>query len=122
MVLLAGKEEMRAEGGTMLLEGLAIRYSLRMCKQFDLEVHQVESDNKNIIGKVNGHIEAEVYCDIVVEEVRKKMKDIGCSETIYIPRQANKVAHHIARGPVFIDIMHRPEHVALFLEKDVIDS
>lgn len=119
-IRLAGKNEMRAEGSTTLLEGLAMRYALQMISQYHISVEYVESDNLSLVESVLGHQKPEVYVDIITQDIRNLATSVDNPKFKYVQRQANKVAHHLARGPKLISINHVPDHVRSFVETDVI--
>lgn len=113
--------ELIREGSSTLLEELALRYALEMIRQYHMRVDQIECDNKVVVESINGSITPDIYCDIIVHDIRKLMTELGCSELRHIPRTANSVAHTIAHGPDFINIKRNPDHIKFVLANDVID-
>lgn len=119
-VELAGKCKICAAGSTHLLEGLGVRYGLQMARQYHHRVDSVECDNKEIVEGVNGGASLSPYSDIVVQDIKLLMSEVGCSVMNLVPHLANQVAHEIAHGPVCISIRKNPSHISEFICKDVI--
>lgn len=119
-VLLAGKTECRTTGGSTLMESLAIRYALRMILQYDLHADSVESDSKNCIEGLNGKIRPEVYCDLILQDIRELAAKVRCSSFVFVPRQGNWAAHYAAKGPDFISVKHAPSHLVKYPTSDVL--
>lgn len=117
-VSLAGKVSTRAEGDSTLLEGLAMRYAMKMAKQHKLTVKSVESDSKNLVEAVNGRQKPIRYCDTVISDILDLARDIGCMSFHYIPRQFNRSAHRAAQGVEFISIRYTPTHLLEILERE----
>lgn len=118
-IRLAGKESMRAEGDSTLLEGFAMRYAMHMAKQYGLTVKSVESDSKNLVEAITGRQKPVGYCDIIISDIVGLAHDIGCMSFEYIPRETNGIAHQAAQGVEFISIRHAPAHLLALLDYGV---
>lgn len=95
-VSIAAKTEIMADGTTTILEGLAIRYALKMARQYHVNIDIVESDKMSIVNFINGRAEPDIFADIIVEEIRALKHEVGWFEVRHTHRSGNGVAHAIA--------------------------
>lgn len=64
----------------------------------------MDSDNLPLIDSIVGKSRSKIYVDTVKQDIKKLEGDVGDPAFKYIPREANKMAHHIAQVPNFISI------------------
>lgn len=77
--VLAGKMEEEAMGSSTLLEGLAMRYAMQMVRQYGLKADIIESDYRQLIDGINGKGLPEMYCAVVMDDIRELAKENKCT-------------------------------------------
>ncbi|KAH6772343.1 hypothetical protein C2S51_010747 [Perilla frutescens var. frutescens] len=69
-ILVAEKSTRRAMGCSTLLEGLALHKALEILQHHQLKDIIVESDSKLLIDGINGMVDPEIYCDVVIADIQ----------------------------------------------------
>lgn len=77
----------------------------------------MECDSKAWVDCVNCRIKSEQYCGIIAGDIQDLLVEVEGNSIIYIPQQANQVAHKIAHGPDLISIWHMREHIVSLIPK-----
>ncbi|KAH6778065.1 hypothetical protein C2S52_006425 [Perilla frutescens var. hirtella] len=106
-------------GCSTLLEGLTLHKALEILQHHQWKDIIVESDSKLLIDGINGMVDPEIYCDVVIADIQALASTFSFMRFVYVPRNCNKAAHIIAKGPDFFSIGYVPTHALSTILDDV---
>ncbi|KAK3184756.1 hypothetical protein Dsin_032042 [Dipteronia sinensis] len=86
-----------------VVKTVAIRQGLQLACESGLYPVTFESDTKVVIDWINNGSKAGANVELIIVDILALLKSLGCVSVCYTPRQANQVAHYLAKNALSND-------------------
>ncbi|KAL8464339.1 hypothetical protein ACS0TY_034023 [Phlomoides rotata] len=94
---MAGSKRYFVAGNSTLAEALALRFGLEKAREAGLGWVLLETDSETLVKNCVGSCSGETHVMMIVEDIRSMVNIVQGIEITHCRRDANKVAHTLAR-------------------------
>lgn len=95
-VMMSGVKRCKADGDSTLLEALALRFAMRQAIDGGLHRLMIETDSEILANSLRDGRRNDSVASMIMEDIWDLANEIGCTQFLYVKREANSLAHNIA--------------------------
>ncbi|KAK7843426.1 hypothetical protein CFP56_012615 [Quercus suber] len=88
-----------------VIEALALRWAIRFATETSFDCVIIESDSLSVVKAIQDTVESICHIGHIIDDVRHLAKAMKSCEFHHKKREANQVAHTLARNAIHVDTM-----------------